>query len=718
MKTPKSSNQHQILIFYTVFSVAIFSFFISRITAIPGNALAFSDSISSIKLVSQNHLKNEKSPYLLQHADNPVHWFPWRDDAFQAAKKYNKPIFLSIGYSTCHWCHVMEKESFENEEVASLLNENFICIKVDREELPDVDQVYMDVVQAMTGSAGWPMTAVLDPQKIPFFGGTYFPKDELLEILQSLSISWKQQPEKIKSVGQQVKNYLESRNKLSVDSIFLNDSIFKNAHKKLLTLYDQLHPGFGTSPKFPPRMKLALLARIAQRTGDTTSKEMIKKTLEAMAQGGIYDHLGFGFHRYSTERQWMIPHFEKMLYDQAALSRSYLEGFQINMDPFFEKVARGTLDYVLRNMTGPNGEFYSAEDADTEGEEGNFYLWPQGEAKQVLTEKELKKFENFYSFSPGSNFEFIEKKLNVIHLLKKPNSTLFPILEKLSKYRSKREKPFKDDKTITAWNGLMLGSFAKAFQVLNEEKYLKAAQKSARFIKNNLDKKGNLLRLYRGGSAEHAGTLNDYAYLISGTIDLYESDFNSEWIQWAISLQKRQDNLLWDKESGGYFFAQEGAHSLPVRKKEFMDNARPNSNGISALNLLRLYNATLDIEYRNKAKIIFEAVGGKLINFPQAYSQLLIAFDFFNDSSKQIAIVGPQKTAYPILVALRSKFLPNKILAYRKPNEPATLPILKNKITSEGKTTVYVCEENKCKFPTSDLKKILELASEKKAYQL
>ncbi len=716
MTSSKKIKKIKPILFCQVIVLIAVSFYFFYGTHLARHALA-SDNSQPLKL---NRLKKEKSPYLLQHADNPVHWYPWGEEAFEAAKSQNKPIFLSIGYSTCHWCHVMERESFENEEVAALLNANFICIKVDREELPDVDQMYMDVIQAMTGSGGWPMTAILDPQKIPFFGGTYFPKDELLEVLQSLSDAWKLQPERIKLIGQKVKNFLESRNQLSVDSIVLNESILKNAHKKLLSLYDQLHSGFGTAPKFPPTMKLALLARIARRSGDTTSKKIIEKTLEAMARGGIYDHLGGGFHRYSTDRQWMIPHFEKMLYDQAALSKSYLEGFQITNNPFFEQVARGILDYVLKNMTGPNGEFYSAEDADTEGEEGTFYLWLKDEVKLVLNKNEFKKFKTYYSFSSGSNYEFKEKKLNVIHLTNTPNSRPYaiPILEKLFRHRAKREKPFKDDKTITAWNGLMLGSFAKAFQVLGDDKYLKAAKKSALFLKENLDKNNSLLRRFRAGSAEHSGTLDDYAYLISGVIDLYESDFDSNWIQWAIELQKRQDNLLWDKESGGYYFAEEGAHALPVRKKEFMDNARPNSNGISALNLLRLYNATLDVEYKNKAKKIFEAIGEKLINFPQAYAQLLIAFDFFSDSSKQIAIVGPLKTADPILKALKSKFLPNKIIAYRKPNEPTSLPILKDKITTEGKTTVYVCEENRCKFPTGDLKKILELVNEKKAYKL
>ncbi len=697
-------------------AVVLFSFAFSFEIHLTQNAFASNGKQST----SRNRLKGEKSPYLLQHADNPVHWYPWGNEAFKASKDQNKPIFLSIGYSTCHWCHVMEKESFENEEIAAFLNSNFICIKVDREELPDVDQIYMDAVQAMTGSGGWPMTAVLDPGKIPFFGGTYFPKDELLEILQTLSSAWKEQPERIALIGQQVKKFLESRNKLSINSIDLDESVFRIAHKKILDSYDSLHFGFGTAPKFPPITKLALLARIARRTKNKFSQEIVVNTLKGMAKGGIYDHLGGGFHRYSTDRKWMIPHFEKMLYDQAALSRSYLEGFQVTKNPFFEQVARGILDYVLRNMTSSNGRFYSAEDADTEEKEGKFYIWTENEAKQALKLSEWETFIKTYGLSHGNNFELVEKKQNVIHLIKipKPQSPAKAILKKLFIYRSNRSKPFKDDKTITAWNGLMIGSFAKSYQILNDKKYLAAAQKSANFLKENLDKNGKLLRRYRDGSAQHPATLDDYAYLIAGLIDLYESDFDPKWIQWALDLQKRQDDNLLDNEDGGYYFAEENAHSLPVRKKEFMDNARPNSNGMSALNLLRLYNLTLRSEYKNKAKKIFAAVGERLIKFPQAYGQMLIAFDFLNDNSKQIAVIGSSKTATPILKALNSEFLPNKTLAYSEPNKPTSLPILKDKITAKGKTTVYVCENNKCKFPTGNFKKILELANEKKEFKL
>ncbi len=705
------------ILFCQVITVIAFSFFSLPKIYLIQNAQAANDA----QPTNLNRLKGEKSPYLLQHADNPVHWYPWGDEAFKAAKNQNKPIFLSIGYSTCHWCHVMEKESFENEEVAAFLNSNFICIKVDREELPDVDQIYMEVVQAMTGSGGWPMTAILAPSKIPFFGGTYFPKDELLDVLQTLDTAWKEQPERIALIGQQVRNFLESRNKLSINSIDLDESVFRIAYKKFLALYDDHYFGFGTAPKFPPTMKLSLLSRIALRTKDSTSKEIVLNTLKAMAKGGIYDHLGGGFHRYSTDRKWLVPHFEKMLYDQAALSRAYLEGFQITKDAFFEQVARGILDYVLRNMTHSNGRFYSAEDADTEGEEGKFYVWTEAEVKQILKPNEWKAFKKFYGLSHGDNPELIEKKQTVIHMVKIPKNQLptKAILEKLSLHRSKRSKPFKDDKTITAWNGLMIGSFAKAYQTLNDKKYLTAAQKSALFVKEKLDKNGKLLRRYREGSAEHTATLDDYAYLIAGLIDLYESDFNSEWIQWALNLQKRQDDYLWDEEEdGGYYFAEENAHSLPVRKKEFMDNARPNSNGISALNLLRLHNITLDSTYKYKAKKIFKAIGERLIKFPQAYSQTLIAFDFLNDNSKQIAIIGSPKMADPILKALKSEFLPNKILAYREPNKPTSLPILKDKVTAEGKTTVYVCEGNKCKYPTGDLEKVLKLVNEKNEFKL
>ena len=363
-----------------------------------------------------NRLIHEKSPYLLQHKDNPIHWYAWGEEALQSARDQNKPIFLSIGYSTCHWCHVLEKESFENEKVAAMLNKSFICIKVDREEHPDVDQFYMNVVQAMTGSGGWPLTVIMTPEKIPVFGGTYFPKNELIKIIGALGNAWIEQPKKIKAVGDTVRKFIEAEDRISTQLVTLDETLMKDFYKKSLISYDEENGGFGLAPKFPPTMKMRLLLRIAQRTGDKYAIKMVRSTLEAMSRGGIYDHLGGGFHRYSTDSIWLVPHFEKMLYDQAALATVYLEGYQVTQNKVFKSVARGILNYVLKDMTGPQGGFYSAEDADSEGEEGTFYIWSDAELKKVLTQEEYQKAIKIFGVTPQGNFEMTGK--NILHLNK------------------------------------------------------------------------------------------------------------------------------------------------------------------------------------------------------------------------------------------------------------------------------------------------------------
>ena len=474
---------------------------------------------------SYNRLIHEKSPYLLQHKNNPIHWYAWGEEALQASQDQNKPIFLSIGYSTCHWCHVLEKESFEDEKVAALLNENFICIKVDREEHPDVDQFYINVVQAMTGTGGWPLTVIMTPEKIPVFGGTYFPKAQLIKIIDALGFAWKDQPEKIKVVGSTVRKFIEAGDRISTQTVTLDETMMKDFYKKFLISYDEVNGGFGLAPKFPPTMKLRLLLRIAQRTGDKHAVKMMASTLKHMARGGIYDHLAGGFHRYSTDDIWLVPHFEKMLYDQAALTMVYLEGYQVTGNEVFKSVVRGVLDYVLKDMTGPKGGFYSAEDADSEGEEGTYYVWSDAELRNLLTLEEYQKAYKIFGITSGGNFE--ETGKNILHLNKeiswaRSNSADVKALkDKLLRVREKRERPFKDDKVLTAWNGLMISALAKAAQVLQDEEYLKAAQNSAQFIKENLYEKGRLGRRFRDSEAKITASLDDYAYLIQALIDLY-----------------------------------------------------------------------------------------------------------------------------------------------------------------------------------------------------
>jgi len=673
-----------------------------------------------------NRLIHEKSPYLLQHAGNPIYWYPWGEDAFNAALAENRPIFLSIGYSTCHWCHVLEKESFENQEVADLLNENFISIKVDREELPDVDRMYMSVVQAMTGSGGWPMTVVMTPDRQPFFGGTYFPKDELIKILTALHLAWNDRPEKIAAVGKKIQEFLQSPNEIASGAVVLNEEILKKYYQQLSQRFDSEYGGFGIAPKFPPTMQLKVLLRIARRTGDKKPWVMVKSTLDHMARGGIYDHLGGGFHRYSTDRTWLAPHFEKMLYSQAGLSSIYLEAFQRTQNGMFESVARETLDYVLREMTAPEGGFYSALDADSEGEEGVFYVWSARQLKKILSSGEYKKVSKVYGVTAAGNFKSRDKGTNIFQLQKnfawdiKSSAAMQSIHKKLFAVREKREHPFKDDKIITAWNGLMLNSMAQAYQVLGDQRYLDAAQNAAQFIKNNLSQNGKLRRRFRGQEARHPGGLDDYAYLIQGLITLYEADFDESWILWAENLQKKQDELFWDLEEGGYFLSEKNANFLPIRKKEFSDGARPNSNAVAALNLLRLYNLTFEEKYIFKARKILSAAGDMMDRFPAGFSQMLIALDFYLDRSKEIAVVGPTGSLAKdaILKMLHTRFIPNKVLAYASPKTTSRLTILKDKYTEKGQTVVYVCEKNVCKYPTGDIDKALELVENRKRYSL
>ncbi|GJL77188.1 MAG: thioredoxin domain-containing protein [Nitrospinaceae bacterium] len=673
-----------------------------------------------------NRLIHEKSPYLQQHANNPIFWYPWGKEAFQAAVAENKPIFLSIGYSTCHWCHVLERESFETQEVGDLLNESFISIKVDREELPDVDHIYMTAVQAMTGNGGWPMTVVMTPERHPFFGGTYFPKEELIHLLNTLRTAWTEQPEKIAAVGARVQEFLQSSNEIATSITPLNEEILKNFYKQLSKRFDSDYGGFGSAPKFPPTMQLKVLLRIAQRTGDKKSLAMVETTLNHMARGGMYDHLGGGFHRYSTDRIWMVPHFEKMLYNQAGLSSVYLEAFQRTQNKMFESVARETLDYVLREMTGPEGGFYSAEDADSEGEEGVFYVWASDALKKILNPKEYEKISKIYGVTHSGNFGSLNEGTNIFQLQEsfawkiKSDRAVRSIHKKLFSAREKREHPFKDDKIITAWNGLMLNSMAQAYQILGDQKYLAAAQSAARFIKSNLYINDKLLRRFRQEEAKYPGGLDDYAYLIQGLITLYESDFDERWILWAESLQTKQDALFWDLKEGGYFLSEENANFLPVRNKEFSDGARPNSNAVSALNLLRLYNLTFDEKYILKARKILSTAGDRIHQFPTGFSQMLIALDFYLDRSKEIAVVGPQDSPKKdaILKKLHTRFIPNKVLAYAPPKTTSQLTILKDKYTEKGETMVYVCEKNICKYPTGDINKVLKLIENRKQYSL
>lgn len=689
-----------------------------------------------------NRLITEKSPYLLQHAFNPVAWFPWGEEAFALARKENKPIFLSIGYSTCHWCHVMAHESFENPEVARILNENFICIKVDREERPDLDQIYMAAVQALTGHGGWPMSVFLTPDLQPFYGGTYFPPEGrhglpgFTEVLEAVHDAWRNRPEKIMESAANITDHIRRKATDSATGT-IDPDIFAKAFQQIETEYDAEFGGFGSAPKFPRPVLFNFLLRHAARTGEPQALNMTLVTLRKMAAGGMYDHLGGGFHRYSVDAQWRVPHFEKMLYDQGQLAINYLEAFQLGQDPFYANVAQDILDYVLRDMTSPEGGFYSAEDADSiqagnpeiHGE-GLFYLWTSEEILSILGKEHGEIFSFHYGVLDSGNAladpqeEFTGKNiLYVAHPLEEtarrfrmPEDELSRLLErsrqKLMTVREQRPRPHRDDKIITSWNGHMISAFARAAQVLGEKRYLVAAERAATFIRAKLYQpdSGLLFRRYRDTEAGLAGQLDDYAFMVNGLLDLYEASFDITWLQLAIELMEKQIALFSDESQGGFFETSGGDSSLLVRLKGDYDGAEPTGNSISALNLLRLAWITDNEKWIARAGATIEAFGGRLNEYPPILPQMLVAHEFYGNKPRQFVIAG--KLGRPdteiMLAMIRKRFLPGKIVLLADDGAGQEFlgqfqPILAEMTAQENKTTVYLCENFSCQLPISDL---------------
>jgi len=668
-----------------------------------------------------NRLGREKSPYLLQHKDNPVWWYPWGDEAFAAARKEDKPIFLSVGYSTCHWCHVMEHECFENPDVAQALNRDFISIKVDREERPDVDDIYMTAVQAMAGRGGWPMSVWLTPDGRPFFGGTYFPRAQFLELLGAIAKTWKEDRGRVEETGRRLASALASH-ELAERGGSLSEDTLAGFFRSFRAGFDAARGGERGAPKFPPGYAMRLLLRIHRRTENGEAVGMVKTTLECMARGGIYDHVGGGFHRYSTDDRWLVPHFEKMLYDQASLASAYTEAWLATKEKEFSLVARETLDYVLRDMTHPEGGFYSAEDADSEGVEGKFYLWTDDELKRLLAHDEYASVAAAYGVTARGNYEHSATILNLQPGQSRSNrpEVLDLAMKKLLAARARRVRPHLDDKVLTSWNGLMISAMARAYQAFGEPRYLQAAQKAAHFVLNRLRAPdGRLLRRWREGEARFPGYVDDYAFFIDGLIELYQSDFDRKWIDEAARLQQIQDGIYQDKERGGYFFTDGSDKSLLKRGREFFDDVRPNS--VSALNLLRLSDLLGEPSLRTEASRIFAAAAGTVSSSPSAFPQLLMALDYSLERSKEIAIVGergnPETLA--LVAALRGGYNPNKVIALgtgATAEEP--IPLLRNKPLVRGRPTAYVCEKGTCKLPTNDPEQARLLAAEMKPYKL
>ena len=677
-----------------------------------------------------NRLANESSPYLLQHKNNPVDWYPWGKEAFNKALELDRPIFLSIGYSTCHWCHVMEEESFEDEEVAKLLNENFISIKVDREERPEIDHLYMTVCQAMTGRGGWPLTIIMTPNKDPFFAGTYFPKrgrrgrPGMMELLPSVSQAWEKERDDLVLSANQINKYLIDSNKKELGDQ-LEESILVDTYSQFVNRYDDKHGGFGDKPKFPSPHNLIYLLRYHNMTGDKTSLLMAEKTLKNMRLGGIFDHIGFGFHRYSTDKEWLLPHFEKMLYDQAMLALAYTEAFQITNDSFYQKVVEEILFYVQRDMTDKRGGFYSAEDADSEGEEGLFYLWTVEELKENLSSADAELLIETFNIELSGNYidEALGKKTlkNILYLNKpKANNKINQILNDLYTVREKRIHPLKDDKILTDWNGLMIAAFAKAGDVFNSDDYIKQAENSAQFILKNLtDKNGRLLKRYRNGKSGIDSHLDDYAFFIWGLLELYEATFNTIYLSEAIKLSEIMVSEFWDTENGAFFLGSNNSEKLIVRAKTGYDGAIPSGNSVAAMNFIKLNRITGETKWVEISDKIFMTFSKEISNTPSAFAHMLNAFLFESNEPKEVVVVGSGKDPETKLAIkkIKSIYIPSKVIIFKDTDDKSNklTPLAKWTMTQESiddKTTFYVCRDFACKIPTTDLKLALKFINE------
>ena len=677
-----------------------------------------------------NRLANESSPYLLQHKNNPVDWYPWGEEAFNKALELDRPIFLSIGYSTCHWCHVMEKESFEDEEVAKLLNENFISIKVDREERPEIDHLYMTVCQAMTGRGGWPLTIIMTPNKDPFFAGTYFPKrgrrgrPGMMELLPSVSQAWEKERDDLVLSASQINKYLIDSNKKELGDQ-LEESILVDTYSQFVNRYDDKYGGFGDKPKFPSPHNLIYLLRYHNMTGDKTSLLMAEKTLKNMRLGGIFDHIGFGFHRYSTDKEWILPHFEKMLYDQAMLALAYTEAFQITNDSFYQKVVEEILFYVQRDMTDKRGGFYSAEDADSEGEEGLFYLWTVEELKENLSSADAELLIETFNIELSGNYidEALGKKTlkNILYLNKpKANNKINQILNDLYTVREKRIHPLKDDKILTDWNGLMIAAFAKAGDVFNSDDYIKQAENSAQFILKNLtDKNGRLLKRYRNGKSGIDSHLDDYAFFIWGLLELYEATFNTIYLSEAIKLSEIMVSEFWDTENGAFFLGSNNSEKLIVRAKTGYDGAIPSGNSVAAMNFIKLNRITGETKWVEISDKIFMTFSKEISNTPSAFAHMLNAFLFESNEPKEVVVVGSGKDPETKLAIekIKSIYIPSKVIIFKDTDDKSNklTPLAKWTMTQESiddKTTFYVCRDFACKIPTTDLKLALKFINE------
>jgi uncharacterized protein YyaL (SSP411 family) len=685
-----------------------------------------------------NRLAGETSPYLLQHADNPVDWYPWGPEALQRAQEENKPIFLSIGYSACHWCHVMAHESFENPDVAAIMNERFVNIKVDREERPDLDSIYMEAVQAMTQHGGWPMSVFLTPEGLPFYGGTYFPPEprhgmmSFPQVLQAVSDAYTEKRERVYEGAEEMKRFLQESGTMRPSRSEPDVSILDSAARTLAGQIDRINGGTEGAPKFPQAMALEFMLRYFHRTGDRNILALAELSLEKMARGGIYDQVGGGFHRYSVDDRWLVPHFEKMLYDNALLARVYLAAFQLTGNDLYGRVVQETLDYVMREMVSPEGGFYSTQDADSEGVEGKFYVWTPKEIVDVLGPEDGKLFNLLYDVSQRGNFE----GHNILNLPRTvatvaavagvPEARLEEITsegrKKLYEARSKRVWPGRDEKVLVGWNGLMLRAFAEAASVLNRDDYRRTAIRNAEFVLSNLAQKEGvpegevrLFRTYKDGKAHIEAFAEDYAFYAAGLLALYEATFEPRWVETARALMETLIGHFADP-SGGFYTTSDFHESLVSRPKELYDNAIPSANSVGAEALLRLFLLTTEPDYELRALQTMQPLMDVLGKAPTAFGQMLCSLDLYLGPSSEVALIGEMRAGdmMEMLQAVWQPYLPNKVVAAAESDdEQATgiIPLLADRPQVDGHATAYVCRNYICEAPTTEPEEVARLLS-------
>ncbi len=677
---------------------------------------------------AKNHLANSNSPYLLQHAENPVNWYPWGDEAFNLAENNNRLIFLSIGYSTCHWCHVMAHESFESDSVAEVLNENFVSIKVDREERPDVDKVYMDVCQAMTGGGGWPLTVIMTPSGIPIFAGTYFPRESkhgrpgLIDLLKLFSQKWRETPGILVAQAEKIRSHFQ--NLETPESEKLSDSILKEAVSSILAEYEPRFGGFGSSPKFPMAHKLTFLLRMLKFSKGKSDLEKVEFTLKSMYKGGIYDHIGFGFCRYSVDEKWLVPHFEKMLYDNALLAQAYLEAYQTTKDEFYKQVVQEIFIYLQRDLMHESGAYYCAEDADSEGEEGKFYIFSKGAFSEALDEGYSDEIADYFGVTLAGNFEYgqnilnlrkissefaNEKGLSQQELEQKIGSARKLLLD----YRSQRVRPSLDDKILTSWNGLIISALANAGKVFNDQKLIKQASKAADFILDKMtDDEGRLLRSWRKGTAGGRGYLEDYTFFVTGLVDLFMAGGQPKYLASAIKLHNDALTLFAGNRPGEFFETASDAEKLFVRPENEYDGAIPSAISHLAMNAVTIARLTANPEHEKIAEEILEKNAQFIKRVPSSFTRLLTALQLLKSDPVEIILVGEESSLAPFKAALSETYLPDAIQIIKTPQNAEELskliPMLKDYQIATESPTLYICNGYSCQSPITDPNKIKE----------